>query len=248
MGVIATDEWLEKEKDQPVELCKRANPEIENPHHFYLYLCKFGMYEVNRYVDDSIQMLKNKHMWKKLETIYQKYKKRWNGHELDIYLFPINRSYRTIQRNGLAFKDKIFLFLGDVSDKEMEAQFIHEYHHSVRMNQLAKNEKEYTLLDSLVFEGLADHAVLLYCGKDYTITFTRAYDEAYLDQCWETQYEKHLHKTRDDPIHDYLLFGPKRNPMLGYAIGNRLIEQHINKKKISIHDTFTMESEQFLPK
>lgn len=248
MGVIATDEWLEKDKYMPVELCKKANPEIENPHHFYQYLCKFGMYEVHRHLDDSIQSLKNKDVWKKLKVIYQQYKKRWNGQEIDIYIFPIHGSFRTIQRNGLAFKDKIFLFLGNVSDKEIEAQFIHEYHHSVRMNQLKKSEKEYTLLDSLVFEGLADHAVLLYCGKDYTIPFAKRYDDTYLDECWKKQYENRLNITRDDPLHDYLLFGPKQNPMLGYAIGNRLIEQHINKKKIAIRDTFTMKSEHFLPK
>ncbi len=62
----------------------------------------------------------------------------------------------------------MFLFLTPLEDeKELEALIIHEYHHVCRMNKITKPIQEYTLLDSMVMEGLAEYTVENYCGKNY---------------------------------------------------------------------------------
>lgn len=251
MGVIATDAWLEEEYDQPARLCKRAKPDVKDSQNFYRYLCQFGMYQKNDDIKQLIMDLKKNEVWKKIGHYYKKYKQKWRGPEVNIYIFPIHLGNamfreRLKQRSGLAFKDTIFLFIGHTSDIELEAQFVHEYHHSVRMNKLKKKAEDYTLLDSLVFEGLAEHAVLFYCGEKCTLNLDKQYNEHDLEAHWRKMYKRNINITRDDPLHDRLLFGPKQLPMLGYAVGERIIHQYLATNKLSIHETFTIQSERLI--
>ena len=54
----------------------------------------------------------------------------------------------------------IFLFVcGRNSLEELKALLAHEYHHICRLHQIETKETEYTLLDTMIMEGLAEQAV-----------------------------------------------------------------------------------------
>ena len=106
---------------------------------------------------------------------------------------------------------------------------------------------DYTLLDSLIFEGLAEIAVLNYCGKQYTANWTKAYSLDQLKDFWKNAYESNLKINRNDKLHDQLLFGEKGMPkMLGYAIGYELVNGYIKKNKLSMKQSLKLSSESFL--
>ena len=196
-----------------------ANPDVKDSEDFYSYLKNFGMYKPTRKALTLIQELKEQEAWAKLGQYYASYRRKWRGPDVDIYIFPIDTSnsffMRHLQgRSGLAFQNKIFLFLSPISDeKHWEALMIHEYHHATRMSRNKLNPNKYTLLDSLVFEGLAENAVLEYCGEDYVAYWTNLYQEKRLKYYWNNIYEHQLQLTRKNPAHDNLLFRKKRNPV-----------------------------------
>ena len=54
----------------------------------------------------------------------------------------------------------IFLFVcGRNSVEELKVLLAHEYHHICRLHQIETKETEYTLLDTMIMEGLAEQAV-----------------------------------------------------------------------------------------
>ena len=54
---------------------------------------------------------------------------------------------------------------------------IHEYHHVCRLHHLKKDQKEYTLLDTMIMEGLAERTVGKYLGTKYLANWTKLYQE-----------------------------------------------------------------------
>lgn len=208
-----------------------ANPSVKDSNDFYRYLTKFGMYRPSGRALDLVTKLKEQEAWKKIEKYYTVYRKKWGGPDVDIYIFPIDISNRYFMRSlkgrsGLAFQNKLFLFLSPETDeKNWESLIVHEYHHASRMTKYQKSSDNYTLLDSIVFEGLAEHAVLKYCGKEYAASWTEAYQPSTLKHYWKQSYAPHLDVKRDDAAHDKLLYGRKGIPnMMGYAMGYELIK------------------------
>lgn len=89
-------------------------------------------------------------------------------------------------KSGLAFKDKLFLFLSDQnSDNEIRALFVHEYNHVCRLAKNDKQEENYILLDSIILEGLAENAVRELVGEEYLAKWTSYYTEGQLNQMWK---------------------------------------------------------------
>lgn len=256
MGVVATDKWLDKYYDQPEKMCKMAKPEVKDEHDFYRYLTQFGMYRPSRNGLRMVEGLKEKEVWKQLDIIYKKYRKKWNGSKVDIYVFPINKANRFFMRqlkgrSGLSFSDKIFLFISDqLEEKDLEALFVHEYHHATRMTYYKKQPEDYTLLDSVIFEGFAEVAVLNNCGKAYTAYWTDFYSENQLKKYIEELYLPNFDITRKNVRHDELLFGGKNRipTMLGYAVGYEISKRFIQSNQITILDTFTISSKDVLEK
>ncbi|MBS4193646.1 DUF2268 domain-containing protein [Lederbergia citri] len=253
MGVIETDKWLEDYFNQPWEMGRLAKPDVKDAEDFYEYLTKFGMYRPSRNAFYILNKLKEENVWEKINKIYLKYRKKWNGPAVDIYIFPINQQTslfrrRNNGRSGLAFHDKLFLFISDgLDEKELEALFVHEYHHSARLSRLNKRSSEYTLLDSILFEGFAELAVLNSCGTQYLAPWTKLYTKARLKNDLEHMYKPNFYITRKDPEHDELLFGRRGIPlMLGYAVGFELAKGYVRRNKITIHDTFMIPSKKVL--
>lgn len=254
MTIIRTDQWLKQALDKPLELLQKVKPTVENPTRFYRYLCSFGMYQHPRRAQRVFQILEEKEAWKKINKMYQKYRSLWDGPTINIYIFPMeegNRSFMrdTRGRSGITFPKQIFLFLSSVGDeKEWEALFVHEYHHATRMSRLKKEINDYTLLDSLVLEGLAEHAVLDCCGGDYVAPWCTSYQEKRLASLWQRAIKQYLHITRSEARHDDILFGKRAYPrMIGYVIGYHIIAHYKKQASdFSIAKTLGVPSNTFL--
>lgn len=248
MGIQPTDEWLEKDLYHPEKLFRNITAEEENPEALYQYLLRFGMYRPGRLAKEIYEELVKKEIWKRTKNIFDHYRKMWDGPDIPVYIFPKRRFMNEIDpdKSGISFKDKMFLFLHDVKQKkELEALIVHEYHHVCRLNRISKPMHDYSLLDSMVIEGLAEFAVTKYCGENYNAKWTSAYPKEELSYYWEKYAAEHLTVTRTSPLHDRLLFGLGRYPsMLGYALGYYLVMSQKNSKNWTIHDTFIMKAEE----
>ncbi|TKC18276.1 DUF2268 domain-containing protein [Robertmurraya kyonggiensis] len=237
MGVIETNEWLSREFDQPEKNIERIK---EDPEDFYSYLQQFGMYKPNLRTWEYFKQLKEENIWKKVENLHNEYRKKWNGVDIEIYIFPS----RSNNKGGVSFKESMYLFVPPLEDlKELEALFIHEYHHVCRLNRQKKNEKDYKLLDSMVLEGLAEHAVEYYCGTEYRAKWCEYYTEKELGSYWNKLKGDILQTNRKDNLHDRILFGRGGYPkLLGYALGYYLtrrnnFENNNFSRKINFYST-----------
>lgn len=255
MPVIRTDEWLDQHFTEPEKLIEPLlNSFHENePQRLYQFLSSFGMYSPNRRNKEQFKQLKENKTWEKVELLLNKYRKNWKGPDVPIYLFPIAQGglfFRTSYvKSGLSFPDKMFLFLAPLEDeKELEALFVHEYHHICRMKRLKKEMAEYTLLDSIVLEGLAEWAVEKSCGKSYRSKWCTEHDRERIRYYWHKYVKKNIDIKRDNELHDQILFGEGKYPkMLGYSIGYEIVSMYDNEKKIKLKESMVIPSKFLVP-
>ncbi|WP_157733743.1 DUF2268 domain-containing putative Zn-dependent protease [Cytobacillus kochii] len=255
MPVIRTDEWLNQHFTDPEKLIEPLLDSFhENePQRLYQFLSSFGMYSPNRRNKEQFKQLKENRTWEKVELLLNKYRKNWKGPDVPIYLFPIAQGglfFRTSYvKSGLSFPDKMFLFLAQLEDeKELEALFVHEYHHICRMKRLKKEMAEYTLLDSIVLEGLAEWAVEKSCGKSYRSKWCTEHDRERIRYYWHKYVKNNIDIKRDNELHDQILFGEGKYPkMLGYSIGYEIVSMYDNEKKIKLKESMVIPSKLFLP-
>lgn len=226
---------------------------FSNSRELYRYLAGFGMYRPGQSSWEGLLWLQREKIWNKIEHLWQKYKKRWNGPEARIFIFPMNPpgnfGYSGEElKSGVTFPGKIVLFLGPVRDeKEIEALFIHEYHHVCRMAAQKKNIRQYTLLDSLVLEGTAEYTVEKLAGRKYRAGWCRAYSRELLADCWRSFIKKNLDIMRDNKLHDAILFGKGMFPkFIGYAVGYHLVESFFKTRPYSERLSFSLPPEAFL--
>jgi uncharacterized protein YjaZ len=261
MGVIRTDEWLEEDFANPIEMCKKTLNEKsdEDPRSYYRYLIEYGMYKPTKQSKRNFEELKEHDVWGIVEEIYKKYRLKWRGPNIPIYIFPLGDRYRSFgqignrndngnRKSGLTFPDKLFLFLTpELDNKEIEAIFVHEYHHACRMTYLKKDIKDYTLLDSIVLEGLAEHAVEENCGKEYLAKWCKLYSDEQIISYWKRFLAKNLSVKKDHSQHDHLLFGGRGVPeMLGYAAGYSMIAKYKQSRNMKTGSSFTLNFDDFL--
>ncbi|MEI5906522.1 DUF2268 domain-containing protein [Bacillus spongiae] len=249
MSVIPTNKLLKKHGESPEKLLASCGVNKDEARSLYTYLKGFGMYSRTTGILDTVDELIEKEYWTHLEKIEKKYKKKWRGPNVPIMIFPLDQR-REGKMSGVSFKDKIFLFLTpSVSRKKLEALFIHEYHHCVRMNKLLKVNKEFTLLDSIVFEGLAESAVKEYCGEEYIADWCKKYKQPHLQRMWNTSIKPNLDAKKGERVHESLLFGKGFAPrMMGYAVGYYLIQQWLADHPASTVKMLSLPSETFILK
>jgi uncharacterized protein YjaZ len=247
MGIIRTEQWLEKEIDRPVKICERLEPYFkkQTAKEIYNQLMGFGMYRPSRAARNNLVHMKEQKAWDKVERLFNKYKHKWNGPDIPIFLFPVAQSggffIREVKsKAGVSFPDKMFLFLSTYDDpKEVEALLIHEYHHVCRLRLLDKRLEDYTLLDSIIIEGLAEYAVLKNCGREYLAPWCRMYKKKELLNFWEKYLKEQLNTKKHEKKHDELLYGGGRLPnLLGYAAGYHLIEHFYKNNNYSTKLSF----------
>lgn len=251
MGVISTNEWMKKDFDRPVKMMERLKEEFDETVEvdmIYRHLQSHGMYLPNQHTKKTLDDLQERSAWAKTQSLFSAYKKLWGGPDIPIYIFPLvasGRKQSNDSKSGLAFKDKLFLFYDNgISEKEMEAVLIHEYHHVCRLHHLKKAEENFTLLDTMIMEGLAERTVGKYLGSQYLAQWTQLYSEEKLQQFWSSYLIENVNKKRSDPLHDALLLGKKGYPeMLGYCSGYRLVNRF---KHFSVKKSFIIQSEEFI--
>jgi uncharacterized protein YjaZ len=249
MGIIKTNEWLDLEFDRPLALMKRIGDQFSeaNPEQLYRHLQKHGMYKPNEKTKKTYNRLVERDVWGKTEQFFSTYKQLWNGPDVPVYMFPMSSS-SFLQRasetkSGLAFRHSLFLFFdGRISDKEIEAVLIHEYHHVCRLHRL-KNKKN-TLLDTMVMEGLAERTVAKYLGSEYLAHWTKLHRESDFKRMWTRYLEGKLLTERSNPLHDHIMLGRQGYPhMLGYWSGYQLVK---NAGNLSVKQSFSILSEELI--
>lgn len=251
MNVIPTDTWLRKSYDTPIELCKKLKsyfPAVSE-NEIHQYLAMHGMY-YKPTKSNPIEKWLEKNVWDRLEMEANDLKKCWDGPDVPIFILPANQQNQEIQKrfngkSGLAFRDKLFLFISDHNTvKEMKALLTHEYNHVCRLAKSPKKEKDYVLLDVIIMEGLAENAVLERHGKAYQASWTSFYSDKELQHMWERiilpsrMMSTHLRQHRD------LLYGksflyPK---MAGYCTGYYLVKRFVEKHDMSSRDMLKLSS------
>lgn len=255
LGVIRTDLWMEADFYNVEKICEKLSSDFsrDRPGKIYSYLNQFGMYKPDRKSYEMFKELKEKKYWEKTEKIFRKYKRAWNGPDISIYIFPLSArnslfSKSNTRKSGVAFKQNLFLFITPFTDEmELEALFVHEYHHTCRLQKLNIKIEDATLLDSMILEGLAEHAVQESCGKKYTAEWCRYYSDKEIIQFWESFLKRSIHTKKLSKLHDDILYGRGRYPrMAGYSAGFVIVSMYREKKRFSFRDSFNIPSESFI--
>lgn len=253
MGVIRTDQWLIRSYEKPLNLCKRLKTLFHHEDESFVheFLIQHGMY---RHPDeDGLSFIKDcqqKKLWHNIQKEFRNLQALWNGPDIPIFIFPSDSSHRKLMddfngKAGLAFHDKLFLFISEKnSEKEIKALLTHEYHHVCRLSTYKKPEKEYILLDTIILEGLAEHAVLERFGKEYIANWTSMYTDEQLKKMWRQIILPNRDLSKNHPKHHVLLYGLRLYPqMVGYCVGYYLVKQYIRKHPSKSKALLTLSSE-----
>lgn len=255
MGMMRTDQWLQKDFDRPIVMCEKLRPYFngESANEVYNQLKNFGMYRPSKFTRDYLNQMLDHNIWNRVGRLFTDYKNKWNGPDIPVFLFPVAQTGSFFKREknskaGVSFPDKMFLFLSNYEDmKEVEALLVHEYHHVCRMNMSDKILEDYSLLDSLIIEGLAEYAVLKHCGKEYLANWCHMYSEKELLLFWDKFIKNRLNKKKNERDHDDLLYGGRGIPrLLGYAVGYNIIKEYYEKNNYSTKHSFTIPSAKFI--
>ncbi|MEH7113022.1 DUF2268 domain-containing protein [Neobacillus niacini] len=256
MGIIQTDKWLEDEFEHPTKICEKLLPAFNglSAPKIYHQLAEFGMYRPSDRTKEIFHSMKENKTWEVVERVLLDYRKKWRGPDIPIYLFPIGqqRSFFFRQeekvKGGVSYPDKMFLFLStSLTTKEIEALFVHEYHHICRLTQQTKRFEDYTLLDSIIIEGLAEYAVLVNCGRSYLADWCSMYTESELKNLWKKYLGGNLELKKSAHKHDELLYGLGRVPkLLGYAAGFKIVENYYKDHHYSTRLSFKLPAKKYL--
>ncbi len=179
---------------------------------------------------------------------------RWNGPDVPIFILPVNERNRRIRvefgsKSGLAFSDKLFLFLSaDLPRPSISAIMTHEYNHVCRLENMPKEENKMTLLDTIILEGIAEYAVFERLGEAETAAWTSYYTEKQLRHFQDRFVKPHFELRRHDGrLFSNILFGKGHYPdMLGYAVGYSIVKKHLSARNLKVADVLAFPSEDFI--
>jgi uncharacterized protein YjaZ len=244
MGVINTKKWIMEDGTKPVILCEKLTNYFKGvtSKEIYEHLASHGMYRTSIFQRGmEFEPFIKSDYWTVVRSLYKDIRKKWSGPDVPIFIFPVNQRNPQIMKDfngksGLAYSDKLFLFLSpDMQINEIKALLTHEYHHVCRLHFIKKKEQDMTLIDSIILEGLAEQAVKSYCGIEYTARWTTKYSKEQLDKWWHELVAPYRDTKKNDPIYQELLYGLKGHPkMLGYCVGFYLIDLCLLDHKYSL--------------
>lgn len=255
LAIIGTDQWLEKDWQQPEVLCERLRGHFPFGHESKIYqeLVNFGMYRRRMYSQSEMDGFIKSDVWVKTSRLFTKYKAKWSGPDIPVFIFPAVRKIGFLRnaepvKSGVSYTDKLFLFLPqEIAAEELEALFVHEYHHCCRLGARGKKAGENTLLDSMILEGLAEYAVFKECGERMLGKWCALYREDELRKFWKLLLRNNLDKKKTDKIHDLLLFGGKGvPPLLGYCYGFYLVKNYYKKNDFCMKKSFEISDKTFI--
>lgn len=254
MSLINTVEWLKKAPQQ-LEVCEKLIPYFHkmNKREIASYLNSFGMYKHLSNVNQWIEHMKKSQIYSYISSLEKRYRLKWNGPDVPIFIFPIDQTNRKIEReyrgrSGIAFHNKLFLFLSqNVHKGDIESLFIHEYHHVCRLAAVTKSEEAFTIIDTIIMEGLAENAVRETLGEEAVSNWTKLYGP---DQC-ERFYQRIIlpqkEMKRDHAKFNQLMFGTGFYPnMLGYSVGYHIVKTIMDETGIKTKQLLGMPTEKIM--
>ena len=254
MGIIRTDRWLDESFSDTRKVEDYILDAVHSKEQALIEtLKKTGMYRPNKRTKSIYEQMKERNIWEEAEGYYNKYQKEWGGPDLPILIFPVAmeglRLFRPAEKrkSGLAFIDKLFLFVSaDITKKELEALFVHEYHHATRLSVLG-DRMESNLAGSIVMEGLAEYAVSEYCGIGYLAPWTTRHTTEEVRSILKSKYIPNIELERNDPLHDRLLFGGGGMPkMAGYEAGYRIVKDYAEYKGLKTKALFSLSAKEII--
>ncbi|MGM8212275.1 DUF2268 domain-containing protein [Virgibacillus sp. W0430] len=240
MGVVRTDQWLVKAYDHPLRICKKLATYFSkaSAEELHTYLGLHGMYQ--KPTDNGTQLLdsfQRKEVWKLVHQEFKTLRSAWHGPNIPIFILPSNQESRYLRmhhggKSGLAFSDKLFLFLSEYNtEKEIQALFTHEYNHVCRLAHDEKNEADYTLLDAVILEGLAENAVRERHGKEATAPWTTYYTNSQLERMCKRLILPNKDILKTSTRYEEIMYGFQFYPkMAGYSVGYYLVDRYRKKK------------------
>jgi len=253
MGIERTDEWMEKHQFDPIQVCEELLSYFEggSKKQLFQYLKWFGLYHSINHGEQLYKKLIQDDVWKKVKKLYQFYKKKWNGPSIPIFIFPYQKAntfMRTHNKSGLAFPDKLLLFLSaDLGNDDVEALFIHEYHHVCRLQKQKKEETESTVADTIILEGLAEYTVRTIMGEENLAPWIKKYSNTFLESFWTTKFKDQLSIQKKDRLHDSVIYGRGSFPtMVGYCLGYHIVEFYFQTYPFSEKTSFSISSEEII--
>ncbi|MFD1040214.1 DUF2268 domain-containing protein [Virgibacillus byunsanensis] len=253
MSVVRTDKWLQESYDDPLKLCKKIKSYFDGVQtsEIYDYLTIHGMYRrPSTNNSDLVKSLQDNKVWQIVVKEKRQLQKLWNGPTIPVFILPSDPDNHKLVKDhngksGLAFGDKMFLFLSE-SNTEMEirALFTHEYNHVCRLANYQKKENDYVLLDTIMLEGLAENAVRERLGKENTAGWTSYYSQDQLKKIWNSLVRPNRQASKNDRKHHEILYGLHFHPkMAGYCVGYYLVEKYLDKQRITCKDLLPVSSD-----
>lgn len=253
MSVIRTDEWLVDLYEQPIAICEKMKEYFDGAqaHEIYDHLALHGMYRPFKNGADHVKKLQENNVWEIIQDEKEQLQIIWEGPNIPVFIFPSDINNLKIRidfngKSGLAFKDKLFLFISeDNSEKEIRSLFTHEYNHVCRLFKYPKSEKDYVLLDTTILEGLAENAVCERYGEEFMATWTSYYTNDELEKMWNDLVRPNRNVSKTDRKHHDILYGLYSYPqMAGYCIGYYLVRKYNEANRLTSNDLLNTASEQ----
>lgn len=246
MSVMDTDRWLQKLRNNPLKVCDRLREYFPGVTTIEIcqHLTMHGMYQPPL-KEEKVKKLQKNDVWGIVRGLEYKLRKKWSGPDIPIFIFPSDSRNQELTRHfngksGLAFVDKLFLFVSEKNtENDIRALFIHEYNHICRLTKFKKKENDYTLLDTIILEGLAENAVFECLGEKYISEWATYYSDNELKKMWKQFILPSSQLSKNKQKHQQLLFGRGFYPnMAGYAVGYFLVQQYIKKNDTTSEELF----------
>jgi uncharacterized protein YjaZ len=254
MSVIDTITWL-KETANSKEICKKLCSYFIDLNEIEIgkYLHSFGMYKSNHQIDKWIERMEKEQILEFINEEEKKLIKEWNGPNISIFIFPCDKNNRKIEkeykgRSGLAFNNKLFLFLSLETDKrDIKSLFIHEFHHVCRLASVKKQEKHFTIIDMVIMEGLAENAVREKLGENDVASWTKLYSDSQCERFLERIIYPQREVSRESNKFSQIMFGTGFYPsMLGYAVGYYLVKNYMKRTDKKTKELLSLPAEVFI--
>ncbi|WP_018664859.1 DUF2268 domain-containing protein [Heyndrickxia acidiproducens] len=251
MGVIETDKWLLQLYNRPIAICEKLKALFKGARasEIYDYLIYHGMYQPGNNGAGIVEKLQSRHVWEIVKNEFLRCKKEWDGPDVPIYIFPSDPTNLLIQEEfngkaGLAFKDKLFLFVSARnSETEIRSLFTHEYNHVCRLTEYPKDEADYVLLDTIILEGLAENAVREKFGPQNVSSWAFSYPNDKIEKIWKQYVYPNRDIKKAKQRHQDILYGLHAYPkMSGYCTGYYLVNQYLEKTGLSVKDVLKTDS------
>ena len=202
----------------------------------HYHLLSHGLFEPQewRNIEHTVYKMEKDDVWRLVNQEYQYLKKKWNGPETPIFIFPIKNAHlaankNRIKKNGVAFEEAIFLFLSpDLAKEEVKAVLAHEYNHVCRLAYLNVDVEKLSLKDALIVEGLGEFAVKDLYGEKWLSPWAQLYSFEDIIEIWDMHFKPSLDIIGKEK-YEVFLYGNNKSQLpkwIGYHIGYQIVDSY----------------------